>query len=131
LEITEPSTRAFERFAERVKNLERFCRGVQVSDSDGIVVFTTIYPGWYAGRPVHIHLVGQINGSNTRLITTQIYSPAAFSKEVYESEPAYTARAADIPESSLNPPSGEAAIPSVTHTPGLVVGTLNVIVSRA
>jgi protocatechuate 3,4-dioxygenase beta subunit len=34
---------------------ERFLRGYQVTDQDGRVEFTTIYPGWYPGRAVHIH----------------------------------------------------------------------------
>jgi Protocatechuate 3,4-dioxygenase beta subunit len=33
-----------------------FLRGTQISDIDGIVRFTTIYPGWYQGRALHIHL---------------------------------------------------------------------------
>jgi len=32
-----------------------FLRGYQITDNNGIVNFTTIYPGWYAGRAVHIH----------------------------------------------------------------------------
>src|SRR5262245_36902956 len=32
-----------------------FLRGYQRSAADGVVQFTTIYPGWYAGRAVHIH----------------------------------------------------------------------------
>jgi protocatechuate 3,4-dioxygenase beta subunit len=34
---------------------EKYLRGYQVADRDGAVKFTTIYPGWYAGRTVHIH----------------------------------------------------------------------------
>ena len=34
---------------------QRFLRGYQVVDQDGRVQFTTIYPGWYPGRAVHIH----------------------------------------------------------------------------
>ena len=33
-----------------------FLRGCQLSDAEGSVRFTTIFPGWYAGRAVHIHL---------------------------------------------------------------------------
>lgn len=29
---------------------QTFCRGVQMTDSTGLVRFTTIYPGWYSGR---------------------------------------------------------------------------------
>ena len=34
---------------------QTFCRGVQMTDSNGEVAFTTIYPGWYPGRATHIH----------------------------------------------------------------------------
>ena len=35
---------------------EKFLRGYQVTDSNGTVKFTTIYPGWYSGRTIHIHV---------------------------------------------------------------------------
>jgi len=34
---------------------KKFLRGFQVTDADGVARFTTIYPGWYQGRAVHIH----------------------------------------------------------------------------
>ena len=34
---------------------QKFLRGYQVTDANGMVKFTTIYPGWYQGRAVHIH----------------------------------------------------------------------------
>jgi protocatechuate 3,4-dioxygenase beta subunit len=34
---------------------QKFCRGYQVTDAKGVAKFTTIYPGWYRGRTVHIH----------------------------------------------------------------------------
>lgn len=34
---------------------KKFLRGYQVTDSRGIARFTTIYPGWYPGRTVHVH----------------------------------------------------------------------------
>src|SRR5438876_27180 len=34
---------------------KRFLRGYQVTNSNGIAKFTTIYPGWYQGRSVHVH----------------------------------------------------------------------------
>lgn len=33
----------------------QFLRGYQVTDDAGVARFTTIYPGWYSGRAVHIH----------------------------------------------------------------------------
>lgn len=41
---------------------ERFLRGVQLTDGRGIARFRTIYPGWYEGRPIHIHLKVHIGG---------------------------------------------------------------------
>jgi protocatechuate 3,4-dioxygenase beta subunit len=34
---------------------QNFLRGYQTTDKNGIAKFTTIYPGWYPGRAVHIH----------------------------------------------------------------------------
>ncbi|KAK7983550.1 hypothetical protein PG989_010952 [Apiospora arundinis] len=34
-----------------------FCRGVQVTDADGVVEFDTVFPGHYAGRANHIHVL--------------------------------------------------------------------------
>jgi protocatechuate 3,4-dioxygenase beta subunit len=34
---------------------KKFLRGYQVTDKSGVATFTTIYPGWYPGRTVHIH----------------------------------------------------------------------------
>ena len=35
---------------------KQYLRGYQVSDASGVVHFTTVYPGWYSGRAVHIHV---------------------------------------------------------------------------
>lgn len=34
---------------------QNFLRGLQTTDKNGVAKFTTIYPGWYPGRAVHIH----------------------------------------------------------------------------
>lgn len=34
---------------------QKFLRGYQLTDAAGLAQFTTIYPGWYSGRAVHIH----------------------------------------------------------------------------
>jgi uncharacterized protein (TIGR03437 family) len=35
---------------------QKFLRGYQITDDNGEVQFTTIYPGWYSGRTIHIHV---------------------------------------------------------------------------
>ena len=34
---------------------KKFLRGYQTTDANGMASFTTIYPGWYQGRAVHLH----------------------------------------------------------------------------
>jgi protocatechuate 3,4-dioxygenase beta subunit len=34
---------------------KKFLRGYQITDANGVVKFTTIYPGWYPQRTPHIH----------------------------------------------------------------------------
>ncbi|KAK8095210.1 uncharacterized protein PG998_014434 [Apiospora kogelbergensis] len=34
-----------------------FCCGVQITDADGVVQFDTVFPGHYAGRANHIHIL--------------------------------------------------------------------------
>ncbi|WP_437568597.1 protocatechuate 3,4-dioxygenase [Sorangium sp. So ce542] len=123
-----PYTGAFERAPE---HLDRFCRGVQLTDRNGIVGFTSIWPGWDGARPIHVHLVARINGQTTRLITTQLYFDAELSRQVARAEPAYAGSSTNIPASSLNPPGDGPAMPRMQYSPGLVTGILNIIVDRA
>src|SRR5438477_2608612 len=45
---------------------KRFLRGYQTTDANGAVRFTTIYPGWYSGRTIHIHFrVRTFDGATT------------------------------------------------------------------
>src|SRR5260370_11533705 len=47
----------------RPADTSRFMRGVQLTDQQGIAEFTTLYPGWYAGRAIHVHLKVHLGGS--------------------------------------------------------------------
>jgi protocatechuate 3,4-dioxygenase beta subunit len=51
---------------------QTFLRGRQATDAAGMVEFRTIYPGWYPGRTVHIHLVVHADG---QALTSQLYFP--------------------------------------------------------
>ncbi|HKC37661.1 MAG TPA: hypothetical protein VKB95_16405 [Chitinophagaceae bacterium] len=43
-----------------------FLRGRQTTDANGLVSFTSIFPGWYSGRSTHIH-VHVYNAAGTSL----------------------------------------------------------------
>ncbi|WP_029286977.1 intradiol ring-cleavage dioxygenase [Pedobacter sp. R20-19] len=51
-----------------------FLRGRQTTDANGLVTFTSIFPGWYSGRATHIH-VHIYNTAGTSLSITQIAFP--------------------------------------------------------
>lgn len=51
-----------------------FLRGRQVTDANGLVTYTSIFPGWYQGRSTHIH-VHIYNASGASLLVTQIAFP--------------------------------------------------------
>ena len=62
-----------------------FCRGIQSADVEGIVEFQTIYPGWYEGRAVHIHLTVHIG--DEEVLTTQVYFDEGYTSNVYAAAP--------------------------------------------
>lgn len=66
---------------------ETFLRGVQTSDSNGQVSFTTIYPGWYNGRITHVHFEIFLNNSltSTPVKISQMAFPASVTTAVYNS----------------------------------------------
>jgi protocatechuate 3,4-dioxygenase beta subunit len=66
-----------------------FLRGIQKTDKNGLAVFTTIYPGWYRGRAVHIHIKVHVGGSVVH--TGQLFFADALTAAVYKAAP-YAAR---------------------------------------
>jgi protocatechuate 3,4-dioxygenase beta subunit len=64
---------------------ERFLRGTQVTDTDGVVRFATIYPGWYPTRTAHLHLKVHLDGST--LLTGQLFFDDAVTDGVYAGVP--------------------------------------------
>ena len=64
---------------------ERFLRGVQRTDAKGLAVFRTIYPGWYPGRTVHVHVMVHIAGNVVH--TGQLYFPDALTDTVFRRAP--------------------------------------------
>ncbi len=68
---------------------QKFLRGYQTSDANGQVAFTTIYPGWYSGRAVHIHF--KIRTSSGHEFTSQWFFDDSLSDTVFSQAP-YAAR---------------------------------------
>ena len=64
---------------------ERFLRGAQATNEDGIAKFTTIYPGFYQGRAVHIH--AKVHLDNKTVLTSQLFFDEDVNSAVYSKDP--------------------------------------------
>jgi protocatechuate 3,4-dioxygenase beta subunit len=66
-----------------------FLRGYQVTGSEGMAEFLTIYPGWYTGRAVHIHFKVRVPGERGRgrELTAQLYFDDAVTDRVHALPP--------------------------------------------
>ncbi len=62
-----------------------FLRGIQRTDAKGLVTFRTVYPGWYPGRTVHVHVKVALGGNVVH--TGQLYFPDAVTDTVYRRAP--------------------------------------------
>lgn len=67
---------------------QKFLRGYQVTEANGSAEFTTIYPGWYQGRTVHIHFKIRTSlDSAGKEFTSQLFFDDALSDEVFAQAP--------------------------------------------
>ncbi|MAP93717.1 MAG: intradiol ring-cleavage dioxygenase [Ponticaulis sp.] len=63
-------------------------RGVGVTDANGQVTFTTIFPGCYPGRHPHFHFevyssLDQATHYNNRVLVSQLTTPLEITKKIY------------------------------------------------
>jgi protocatechuate 3,4-dioxygenase beta subunit len=85
---------------------ENYLRGVQVSDANGKVTFTSIYPGAYPGRWPHIHfeihasVAAAVSGRNA-VRTSQLALPEAASREVYAQSSLYPSSLSNLSQITL------------------------------
>ena len=108
---------------------QNYLRGVQEADANGVVTFTSIYPGCYSGRWPHLHfevyptLASSANVAN-KIATSQIALPKAANDLVY-AKSGYTGSAANASAISLasdNVFSDGAALELATVTGSVAAG---------
>jgi protocatechuate 3,4-dioxygenase beta subunit len=104
---------------------QTFCRGIQLTDSNGQVKFTTIYPGWYNGRITHIHF--QVYLNNGLIATSQVAFPDDITRVVYDTA-LYAARgqntsvASNAADMVFGSPSGDLQYELCTIMPNSTTG---------
>lgn len=85
---------------------ENYLRGVQETDADGNVEFTTIFPAAYAGRWPHMHFevypsLAEATSAANKLRTSQLALPEDVCNEVYASAEGYDASVANMQQTPL------------------------------
>jgi protocatechuate 3,4-dioxygenase beta subunit len=80
---------------------QNYLRGVQVTDSNGQVTFTTIVPACYSGRMPHIHVevyasLSTATSYSNKLYTTQFAIDRAFCQTFYAAATGYSASVANL-----------------------------------
>jgi protocatechuate 3,4-dioxygenase beta subunit len=64
---------------------KKFLRGYQTTNASGQVRFTTIYPGWYHGRTVHVHF--KIRTASGHDFTSQWFFGDSLTDKVFAQAP--------------------------------------------
>lgn len=70
-----------------------YLRGYQMTDANGEVNFTTIFPGWYTGRICHIHF--QVHVSSAYAAVSQMTFDIATKNAIYTANPTLYTKGAD------------------------------------
>ena len=86
---------------------ENYLRGVQETDGNGKVSFTSIFPAAYSGRWPHIHFevygsVADATGGGEKLVTSQLALPEDVCEQVYASADGYTQSESNLERTSLD-----------------------------
>ena len=85
---------------------EDYLRGVQETDEDGMVTFTSIFPACYSGRWPHVHFevyesAEQATSADNKLHTSQLALPQSVCEAVYTTAEGYENSVANLAALSL------------------------------
>ncbi len=72
-----------------VTDRTKFLRGYQTTDVNGKAAFTTVWPGWYPGRAVHIHFKIRATAANGRVadFTSQLFFDETLNDQIFAVAP--------------------------------------------
>jgi protocatechuate 3,4-dioxygenase beta subunit len=108
-----------------------FMRGIQRTNADGLARFRTVYPGWYRGRTVHIHVKVHLGGNVVH--TGQLYFPDTITDRLFRRKPYSRRPDRDTRNAtdSVFRNGGRRSLLSLRKSAGLYVGTIRMGVHRS
>jgi len=105
-----------------------FMRGVQRTDANGFATFQTVYPGWYQGRTVHIHVKVHVRGNVVH--TGQLYFADRVTDTVFKRRPYSNARTTRNSSDSVYRNGGKRSLLGLRKHGAGYVGTIAMGVQR-
>ncbi|MCU1395001.1 MAG: Protocatechuate dioxygenase [Ilumatobacteraceae bacterium] len=95
---------AYSLYGQGITN-ENYLRGVQETDANGQVTFTTIFPACYSGRWPHIHFevypsLAAATSASNKIATSQMAIPKSIADQVYATS-GYSASVSNLTKVSL------------------------------
>jgi protocatechuate 3,4-dioxygenase beta subunit len=108
-----------------------FMRGIQRTSARGLAEFRTVYPGWYQGRTVHVHVKVHVGGNVVH--TGQLYFSDALTDKVYRQAPYASRPSRDVrnAQDMIYRSGGARSLLRVKRSPaGLYVATITMGVRR-
>jgi protocatechuate 3,4-dioxygenase beta subunit len=107
-----------------------FMRGIERTDAKGVATFRTVYPGWYQGRTVHIHVKVHVGGNVVH--TGQLYFPDALTDVVYRKAPYSSRPGRDVRNGtdSVYANGGKRSMLAVRRSGAGYIGTIAMGVTR-
>ena len=109
-----------------------FMRGIQRTNAKGLATFRSVYPGWYQGRTVHIHVKVHVGGNVVH--TGQLYFPDSLTDAVYRRAPYSSRPSRDVRNAtdSVFRNGGRKSMLSVKkNSAGVYVATITMGVQRS
>jgi protocatechuate 3,4-dioxygenase beta subunit len=107
-----------------------FLRGIQRTNAQGIASFQTIYPGWYRGRAVHIHVKVHLGGNvvhTGQFFFSDALTDAVYNRAPYKTRPNRDTRNAD---DSIYKNGGSKSLLAVTKSGAGFAGKVTMGVHR-
>ena len=109
---------------------QTFMRGIQKTNAKGLALFRTVYPGWYPGRTVHIHVKVHLGGNVVH--TGQLYFPDAVTDAAYRKAPyaSRSTRSTRNANDAIYRNGGKKSLLSVRKSGSVYVATITMGVHR-
>ena len=107
-----------------------FMRGVQKTDAKGVAAFRTVYPGWYQGRTVHIHVKVYLGGNvvhTGQLFFSDSVTDAVYRRSPYNRRPGRDTRNA---QDSIYANGGKRSLLTLRKSGSGYVGTITMGIQR-